>query len=434
MPEAWLFFITVLTLALSGFFSGSEIAFISANRLKIELRSKQGDRTGTILSKFVKNTPRVLTTILIGNNLALVLYSYTLGQILEPVVVNALGLNLSTPGNLSSEATVILIQTLISTLIILVFGEYVPKALFRINADKMINSSAWVLNFFYILFYYIVSSINGMARFFITRVLKLKYEEEELEFSKQDLDQFIREALSAPGSGSANDINTEMFANALEFNETRARDFMVPRTEIEALPIDASLDELLTKFIETEHSRIIIYRNSLDEVVGYVHTSSLFKDYSRIMDILQPVLMVPESMPAHVLLSEFTKSRKGVAIVVDEFGGTEGMITIEDLVEEVFGEIVDEFDEEEVEELIQEKIDENTWLFSARLEVDDINKEYDLELPEGDYNTIGGLVMHFAESIPQANEELVVDDFKILILDASDNKINTVKIERLNVD
>jgi CBS domain containing-hemolysin-like protein len=225
-----------------------------------------------------------------------------------------------------------------------------------------------------------------------------------------------------------------MFTNAMSFNETRVKEFMVPRTELTALSIESSVEELIDCFVEEGHSKVIIYRDSLDEVLGFVHHSALFKRPKKIEDVLQPILMVPETMAANVLLSEFSRKRKSMAVVVDEFGGTEGIVTIEDLVEEVFGEIEDEHDEPEEEELLAKQIEENVWLFSARHEVDDLNEEYNLGLPEGEYNTLGGLIIHHLESIPQVDEVVEVDNLRIVVTDASENKVNIVRVERMDED
>jgi putative hemolysin len=421
-------FLLISMIILSGLFSGMEIAFVSSSRLKIELKSAQGDKAGMMLSRFVKNTSRVITTILVGNNLALVLYGIVVAKVLNYVfalwgvidpVANPYG--------------ALVLQTIISTLLILIFGEYLPKALFRLNAEKIMFNvfTTRALLFFYYLFGPFVIFVNSGSHFFLKRILRLRYEEEEVSFSKEDLNLYLQETLHASNeSEDMPEIDAEMFTNAMEFNEIRVREFMVPRTEIKALPSDCSIDELIDQFIETGHSKILIYEDNLDQILGFVHSSALFRRPRKMRDVLQSVLHVPESMAGNVLLTEFTKNRSTLALVVDEFGGTAGIVTVEDLVEEVFGEIEDEYDEQEEEPMLEKQVDENNWLLSARHEVDYLNEKYDIGLPEGDYNTLGGLVIHFAEAIPSANETIEVDRFEIVVVDASVNKVNSVRVHR----
>ena len=419
--------LTLLMVLLSAFFSGAEIAFFSANKLKIELKRSQGLTSGIILSRFVKNEALFITSILLGNNLALVLYGIFIAKLLEPAI---LSLGILSENNVFGMLS---IQTGVSTIVILIFGEYLPKAVFRLNPDRIITSLpvAVSLRIIYGLFSPFVFFVNQIARFFITKIMRQNYEEQELEFSKRDLDVYLRESLGEGEGAPVHEIDTVMFTNAMNFNEIKARDSMVPRTEIVAISVNATIEELTEIFVKTEHSKVIVYGQNLDQIVGYVHSSSLFRKPRRIQQIVQPVLMIPEGMAANVLLSEFSKNRKSVAIVVDEFGGTEGLVTMEDLVEEVFGDIEDEHDEPAEDELLVKKLDENTWLFSARHEVDEINKEYEMSLPEGDYKTLAGMVMFFAESIPPENESIDIGRYRVTVNNASDNKINTLTIHCL---
>lgn len=419
----------VIMLAFSALFSGIEIAFVSTSKLKIELKSAQGDTTGKRLSNFVKHTPRVITTILVGNNLALVLYGIFIAKLLNYILFYTAGLNPE-----ESPFTSLIIQTLISTLVILFFGEYLPKAFFRLKAEQIMfhKVTTRFLQFFYVLFGPLVRLINRLSSFLLIKVFRLKYEEEELVFGKEDLNLYVRETVAAT-SGDASDgpeIDAAMFENAMEFNELKVRDFMVPRTELHALPADCSMDELINMFIDTGHSKIIIYRESLDEVMGFVHSSTLFTKPATVLEGVQPMLTVPETMAAHVLLTEFTKNRRTIALVVDEFGGTAGLVTVEDLVEEVFGEIEDEHDEQEEDDLLAKRLNDTTWLLSTRHDVDDLNEEYQLGLPEGDYTTLGGLIMHYAESIPAVKEVVEVENFRFTIIEGTDRKLTTVKMER----
>ncbi len=418
-------FLALLMILFSAFFSGSEIAFLASSKLKIELKSVQGSRRGKILSGFVKNTSRYITAILIGNNLALVIYGLCLPVVLSPFVSTWL----SIPE--SDRFGMLIPVTAISTLIILIFGEYLPKAIFRINPDRALFAVAHLMRFFYVVFWPLIWAITSLSTFFLRNVFRVPHQEQEIEFTKGDLAVFVQENLRESDAQLSQDIDQELFANAMEFNKIKARECMIPRTEIEGISVNAGIQALLDKFIHTEHSRIIVYREDLDEILGYAHSSSMFKNPGRIQDILKPVIMVPESMPANMLLTEFTNQRTAIAVVVDEFGGTEGIVTLEDLVEEVFGEIEDEHDMPEEDELLAKKTGPNTWIFNARVEVDIAKKEHGIPLPEGDYNTLGGLVLFHTEAIPHVNDELLVGNCRITILESSENKVDKVKIEVL---
>ncbi len=432
MIDGWHIVTLIIMLAFSALFSGIEIAFVSTNKLKIELKSAQNDKIGMRLSFFVKHTPRIITTILIGNNLALVLYGIYFAKVL-----NASFLYYGILNPIDSPFSALIIQTLISTLIILFLGEYLPKAVFRLKAEQIMfnNLTSRFLQFFYWVFGPFVSFIGALSRFMLIKVLRLKYEEEELVFGRDDLNLYLRESFAATGEDpSMPDIDPELFENAMEFNEIKVREFMVPRTEITAVPIDTSLEELIDTFTETGHSKILIYKDSFDEMIGFIHSTNLFRNPNHLEEAMQPLMTVPESMTAHVLFSEFTKNRSTIAIVVDEFGGTSGLVTVEDMVEEVFGEIEDEYDEPEEDDLVAEKVDVNTWIFSARHEVDDLNEEWDLELPEGDYTTLGGMIIHFAESIPAQGEEVSIEPFTITVLEATETKVDKVRLTRDHED
>lgn len=429
MIETWHIVMLVLMLLFSALFSGTEIAFVSTNKLKIELKSAQDDKVGKRLSFFVKYTPRIITTILIGNNLALVLYGIYFAKVLNGVFLTYDILN-----PVESPFSALMIQTLVSTLIILFLGEYLPKAIFRLKAEQIMfnNVTTRFLQFFYFIFGPLVSLINGLSRFVLLRILRLKYEEEELVFGKEDLNLYIRETAAATGEDpSMVEIDPELFENAMEFNEVKVREFMVPRTEIKARNLETSLEDLIDTFMETGHSKILIYGESLDQMLGFVHSTTLFRRPDNIKGVIQPLMTVPESMTADVLFSEFTKHRRTIALVVDEFGGTSGLVTVEDMVEEVFGEIQDEHDEPEEDELLAEQVDEKTWIMGARNDVDDVNEAFDLKLPEGDYTTLGGLIIHYAESIPKEKEEILIGDYNIVILEATETKVDKVKIIRL---
>lgn len=422
----------VVMLLFSALFSGIETAFLSANRLKIELKSAQGDEVGILLSKFVKQTPRVLSTILVGNTVSLVLYGIAMGRLSGSI---SAGMDWIDP--VRQPYLMLLVEASIATIVILYFGEFLPKAFFKLKADQIMlhGVTARLLQFYVRLLGPLVVGINACARFVLRRILGLRYKEEELVFSKEDLNYYLQQTFSVETDAEDKpEIDEEMFTNAMTFNEIRVKEFMVPRTELSAMQVDSSIEELLDYFVAQGHSRVIIYKDSLDDVLGFVHHSALFKRPKAIADILQPVLMVPETMAANLLLSEFTKHRKTIAVVVDEFGGTEGIVTVEDLVEVVFGDIEDEHDEPEEEELLAKQVNERTWLLSARHEVEDLNEEWGLGLPEGDgeYSTLAGLIIHHLEAIPAINDTVDIPGFRIVITDAADNKLNIVQVERLD--
>lgn len=424
--------IALFTLACSFVFSGMEIAFISASRLKIEVRTVQGDRAGAILSNFRKKTAEVLITILIGNNLALVFFTIMVNRITDPVLANTLHLDPQ-----GAYLIYTLVQTVIATLIILVFAEYIPKAIFRRNSDTLVFPSAYVLQFFYYLFFALVWSVNRIAKLLLKYLFRIQNEEDELPLGKKDLDHYIQELIIASESVPVPDLDTEMLTNALAFKETKAREFMIPRTEIVACPIDTSVDELLDQFIDTHLSKIIIYEENIDDIKGFVHSRDLFRKPQKVEEILQLAHVVPESMPANMLLTELTSNQRTLAVVVDEFGGTSGILTMEDLVEEVFGDIEDEHDFEESkdskieEDLMVETLEDGSMLLGARHEIDDLNQEFDLTLPEDEgYNTLGGLVLFVAEYIPEEGESFEVGDYVLSVVKASANRLHVIKLRR----
>ncbi len=423
--------LVVVALLFSALFSGIETAFLSTSRLKIELKNAQNDRAGILLSGFVKQTPRVLSTILVGTTLALIMYGIAIGNLL---------------GNLfehwgwvdpkSEPYALLALQTGFATLLVLYIGEFFPKAFFRLKAEQIMFQTFTTggLLFSIWLFRPLVTTMNASARFFLRTILRIRYKEEEIVFSKDDLSQYLQQNLNNTSEDEDQpEIDEEMFTNAMTFNERRVREFMVPRTQLKAVNIDSTVDELYTYFIEQGHSRILVYQDTIDQVVGFVHHSALFKRPKTIQEVLQPIMVVPEMMAANLLMSEFTKNRKSIAVVIDEFGGTEGIVTIEDVVEVVFGEIEDEHDEPEEEELLAKQLSADSWLFSARLEVRDVNEDWELGLPEGEgeYSTLAGLIIHYLEAIPAIDDVVEIGRFKIVITDASDSRLNIVRVERL---
>lgn len=419
--------ILFIMLIVSFFFSGIEIAFLSANRLKIELKTAQGSRSGKILSEFKKRIPEILITILIGNNVALVIFTIQVEFVsLEPLK-NLLGPNL--------ESIYPIIQTVLATFIILIFAEYIPKAIFRRNSDLIVFPSAYVLKFFYYLFYIPVQFVNFISKIILKTIFRVTTEEKIVELGKTDLDLYIQEVIESVDNQLDTELDTVMLNNALSFKDTKARECMIPRTEIKSMSIYASLDELMELFIETRLSKIVIYEENLDEIKGFVHSNGMFSKPKEIKDILQPVIVVPETMAANTLLAEFTEKKRSVAVVVDEFGGTAGMITIEDLVEEVFGEIEDEYDKEPPEEdMTLLRQEDGSYILGARHEIDDLNEELHLELPEEEYyTTLGGLVTYKAENILRKGETIIIGPYLITVIKASKKRVISVKLQ-LNTD
>lgn len=405
------------SIILSAFFSGMEIAFVSANKLHIELEKKKKGLTGFAISSFSKSSSKFITTMLVGNNISLVVYSYFMGDLL----VNLL------PIQHWNGFSTLLTQTIISTLLILITAEFLPKAIFRIYANDVLRIFSIPAYVFFLLFYVFSEIINGISNFFLKVFFKTTSQDEQTEFGREELGHYISEQLETQNEDSDIDSEIQIFQNALEFQNLKAREIMVPRTEICSLEIHNSVKELREKFIATGYSKIIIYKNSLDDILGYVSAFELFKKPVSIKSILLPVEVVPESMMINDILNLLMKKRKSVAVVVDEYGGTSGIITVEDIVEELFGEIEDEHDSQE---LLHKQIDKGEFHFSARLEIDFINEEYDLDLTKDEsYETLGGFIISHTENIPEKDELLEIENFKIKILKVASSKIEEVYLK-----
>lgn len=410
--------IILVSLLFSAFFSGTEIAYLQSNRLKIEIDKKQGIVSAKILSFFVKNESKFITTLLLGNNIALVVYGIFMGELiiakLFPVHVNTTEL----PG------VILLTQTLISTLIILVTAEFLPKTIFRINPNRTLSILAYPLAVVYGVLYILtmlVTLISGL----ILGLFGSKQVIGEVNFGAIDLDDYLNKSTQVQ-TDKEQDHEVQLFHNALNFNKVKARDCMIPRTEIKAVNVESSVDELGKEFVETGYSKIMVFRDTIDNIIGYVHSFEMFKNPESITEILRPVGIVAESMPVNKLLNQFIKQKQGITIVVDEYGGTAGIITMEDVVEEIFGEIEDEHDSEE---LIEEKHNESVFIFSGRQEIAYINGEYGLELPESDeYETLAGLVVTIHENIPNEGDIIEIDEFHFEILECSNSKIEKIKL------
>lgn len=419
MESSYLLYVAI-TLVFSAFFSGIEIAFISANKLQIELENKQGILSGKILSTFVKRPGQFIGTTLIGNTVALVLYGIFMAYLLEPLILELL------PLPFKNQGTVLILQTIISTLLVLMTAEFLPKSIFLLNPNNMLSVFAVPFALIYYFFYPVVWFVVGLSRFFITKVLQLDYSEDKPVFKVTDLNSFIKNNLLHSKKENKVDIDTKILDNAVEFKTIKVRECMVPRTDIIAVDIEDSVEELKHVFGESGHSKIIVYRESIDDVIGYCHQLELFKKPKLIEDILTPIIIVPESALANELMIQFIKERKSLALVVDEFGGTSGIVSMEDIIEEIFGEIQDEYDSDD---LVEQQIGENEYLFSARHEIDYLNEKYGWELPYGEFETLAGFLLSITEDIPQKGQAIIYQNFTFTIVAKQDHRIETVKIK-----
>lgn len=413
-------YIIVVTLVLSAFFSGMEIAFISSNKLKIELDKTKGQVGAGIIASFARNPARFIGTLLLGNNIALVIYGIAMANLLEPLLKS------SFPVIESSESLLLLVQTVIATLIILFLAEFLPKALFRINANAILNFFAIPVRIIYFLLYPIVIVFIGASEWVLRNLFNVKITREDYVFSVIDLDDYMKKFF--PEEKEDDDVKQEiqMFQNAMEFKNIKLRECMIPRPEIVAVEEKDTIEELKEQFVENGFSKILVYKESIDNVIGYVHSFDMFRNPASISEVLRPILIVPETMLANNVMRMFIQNHKNIAVVVDEFGGTSGLVTMEDVMEEIFGEIEDEYDEEE---MIEQKISDTEYIFSARLEIDYLNDKYGLRLPESDeYETLAGLIIHHHESIPDTNERISVPPFEFDILQVTEAKIEQVRL------
>lgn len=410
----------IITLALSAFFSGMEIAFITSNKLKIELDKGKGIITAKIMSSFYHNPSHLLGTLLLGNNIALVIYGIAMANVLEPSLLLIL------PQNLHSGLMILFSQTVIATLIILFLAEFLPKVLFRINANAIMTFFAIPLWILYYFLYPIVYLFTGASQFILKYVFKIRFTRQEQVFTIVDLDQYIQEL--AKNEEQLEDVQQEiqMFQKMIGFRKVKLRETMVPRNEMIAIEESEPVMELKNTFITHGLSRIPVYSETIDNIIGYAHSFDMFKNPGDIKSITQPILYIPETMPANVALTKFIREKKNIAVVVDEFGGTSGMVTMEDIIEEIFGEIEDEFD---AEEMVEKLVRPGEFIFSARLEIDFLNDKYKLGLPESDdYETLAGLIIHAHENIPSEGESILIEPFRFDILEATDARIGLVRL------
>jgi magnesium and cobalt exporter, CNNM family len=413
--------IIIVCLILAAFFSGMEIAFISSNKIYLEIEKKQDNFLSQILTKLTEKPSKFIVSMLIGNTIVLVVYGFFMG---EMVMRWFAGL-----GYQFDDFSNVLIQTTISTIVVLITSEFIPKVFFQIYANSLIKFLALPAYFFYLLFYFISSFLLWISDFILKKFFKTEGDEVPLFFSKIELGNYISEQMSTVEDHENLDSEIQIFQNALEFSGVKARDIMSPRTEISAVEIYDSVSKLKDKFIETGYSKILVYQNSLDDILGYVHSFELFKKPRTIKSVMIPVEFVPETIFIKEVLDLLTKKRKSVAIVLDEYGGTAGMVTVEDIVEELFGEIEDEHDLLE-EELTEKELGNGEYLFSTRLDVEYLNQNYKLNIPESDsYGTLGGFIVDFTKEIPQKGEKIAIEKFHFTIEEATNKKIELVKMK-----
>ena len=423
--------IIVISLLLSAFFSGMEIAYVSSNKIHIELEKKQGDFLGRVLTKLTAKPSKYIATMLIGNNIALVIYGLKMGDVLvrwfqsmlpnDSLILEYLLVDLQ-----------LFTQTVISTLVILITAEFLPKVFFQIYANTLLKVLAFPMYVFYVIFSLISDFVIWLSDIILKHVFKTKGEDVALPMTKIELGNYISEQMEAVEDHEEVDSEIQIFQNALEFSEVKAREVMIPRTEITAVDINESIENLTNLFIETGRTKIIVYKDNIDDILGYVHAFELFKKPKDIGSIIIPVSFVPETILIKDVLNILIKKSRSMTVVIDEYGGTSGIMTVEDIIEELFGEIEDEHD---TIEMIEEQIEENLFRFSARLEVDYVNETYKLNLPESEnYETIGGLIVHVAQEIPQEKDNVQIDNFQFTIEEVSSTKIDVVLLKIIDAE
>jgi CBS domain containing-hemolysin-like protein len=409
----------ILAMVFSAFFSGVEMAFVSSNKLYFELKAKQNILSAKIIAHFNQSPSQFIGTMLIGNTLSLVAYGIFMEEFLHHLILANLPW-------IPNELIARLIASIIATIIILTTSEFTPKSIFLINPDAILEFLAipiWIIN---TLMFPLVWLTVGLSKWFITRVLRLSYSEEKPAFGLTDLNHYLQNLNRKVSTEEENEVDTKIFHNALEFKQVKVRDCMIPRTEITAIEIEEGIEGLKKVFIESGHSKVLVYKETLEDVVGYCHSLALFKKPKDIQSILTSIPIVPEAMPANDLMLKFSKERKSLAIVVDEFGSTSGLVSMEDVMEQIFGEIQDEFDD--TEDWIEKRLDDHTFILSGRHEIDYLNEKYNWNLPEGDYETLGGMLIHIYEDIPAVNEVITLSAIQFQIMTVTDARIDTVKV------
>lgn len=400
-----------------GFFAGIEMAFYSANRMSIELKKKQGRTSGQILDQFIDHPVHFLGTTLIGFNIFLVFFGLQISNVMRPVWDR---------WHVGSDFLRIFIEIFLSTGVVLVFAEFIPRAIFRARANSLLSRMAQLIDIFYQMFYPIAAACIALANWLLKYVFNVRVDEKKEVFGRSDLEHLFRQTKDSEDEKQT--LNTEFFENALELPKVKIRQCLVPRKEIVGIDIKEPIESLRKVLIETKLSRIVVFEGNIDHVIGYVHQLDMFKRPDTIQSVLLPIPAVPESMSATDLINKFTRERKSIAWVVDEFGGTAGIITMEDVLEEIFGEIQDEYD---VEEFVEKQIAENEYIFSGRLELDYINERYGFDFPKEETETLSGFIINYHETIPKQKERIIIADYEFDIMNVSDTRIEMVKIKKL---
>lgn len=420
--------IVAITLFLSAMCSGLEIAFNSTNRLQLEVDLKKNKFSAKIVSLFFRDQSRFITSLLIGNNIANIIYGIAIARLLRPLAVLIL------PEVITNEILILLIQSILSTFIVLILAEFLPKILFRINPNSILAFFAFPTFLCYCLLYPLTLVYSGIAYLIIRLFFGMKVDEQEYQISTVDLNDYITEYADPEEADEDMQQEIQLFQNAMEFQTVKLRECMGPRNEIESVRLTDDVSFIKDRFEETKHSKLIVYSDTIDNIVGYIHLNDVVDAiaHSREVtakDLLRTIDYFPETYTADRLLKHFIQKHQGVAVVVDEFGGTAGIVTMEDVIEEIFGEIEDEYDEEDE---IERKIKDDTFVFSARLEIDYLNETYHLNLPTSDdYETLAGMILHFYENIPEKGQEIIIGQYKVKVLKASNMKLEEVELKRL---
>lgn len=418
-----------VALLFSAFFSGMEMAFITANKLKLELLKSQGGFASDTIARFVNDPSRFLGMTLLGNNVALIILGIIASRLMEPGIEAQFQAWFGY--NRDYQALVLVAQTIFTTILVLIFGEFLPKTIFRINPEGILELMAIPLRVIDFVFRWPVMFITWLSHLFLEKLLKVNTKHNVPIYTKVDLEDFIKQFVRNDQEEEEEQLNTDIFERAMSLTEVKIRECMVPRTEIEAVEVTDTIEDLRNKFLQSKHSKLIIYEEDIDHILGYVHHFDLLKSPTSIRELLFPIKVIPESMGARSLLNHFTKEHKSIAWVVDEFGGTAGIVTLEDILEEIFGEINDEHDSED---FIERQIADDEYIFSGRLEIDYLNEKYDLDLPEGDYETLSGFVVSNHEDIPEMDELIILGRFQFKMISVSDTRINTMKLKVLKPD
>lgn len=413
-----MYVLIIISVLCVGLFSGLEIAFLTVNRLKMELKIRQGGFFMNLLKGFIKSPVKFISTTLLAVNVGTVMYGLAMTEVLEPWLKTILPANLS-----KSKVFITFLQAIIETLMLLFIAEFLPKVIFKMFPERLLRFFSPLIWFIYHLLYPLIASVTWFSTFVIQKIFKVEYKENEQVFKRTDLDLYVKETLT--NNASHENIDANLFKNTLRMNETRVRECMVPRTEIQGVPVNTSIPELIEKFQQVGYSKLLVYRESVDNVLGYVNLIDTFKQPSDIRQIIQPTIIAPESMFINELYSEMNRQHCAMAVVVDEFGSTYGIVTIEDILEEILGEIDDEHDEEGY---IEQKINEYTYQFSGRIKISHLRENYNFPIEDGDYDTLGGYVLAKSGKIPSKGEQLHIDDFIIKIIDVAKTKINLVEL------